>query len=77
VFIPQREHVFERYLGKVACRDCPLPLVAGDPPPPHQIRIESRFKPNTKLGPDALRAIDTELKSGISEENIGGTRAVH
>lgn len=77
VFIPQRERVFERYLDKVACRDCPLPLVAADPPPPYQISIESRFEPNAELGPDALRAIDTELKSGISEENIGGTRAVH
>ena len=77
VFIPQRERVFERYLDEVACDDCTLAPLASGPPPTHQIEIDQSGEPEIEISPDVLRSLDNELKDGIAEDNIGGTRAVH
>lgn len=78
VFIPQREITFERYLDRTACSNCTNSLQSTlAPPPPHRIRVDPSGRSENPLRPEALRALDNELKEGISRQNLGKTRAVH
>jgi len=78
VFIPRRERVFERYLDEVACDDCQTLSTSSVPPPPSPVIVlDESGETDVELSPDALRALDSELKAGLSADTLGGSRAVH
>ena len=78
VFLPEREKVFERYLKRVACTDCSASLQSRlGGPEAHKIDVDADGATETELSPESLRALDRELKAGISEERLGKSRTVH
>lgn len=78
VFIPHREAVFEKYLDKVACSDCPSLVVAAElPVQPVLEPIEIQGGLASSEVSEKVRRLDTELKAGGAAETLGGPRPVH
>jgi len=78
VFVPHREGVFEQYLDDIACTECEsLALEAGGPPAPMTAPFATRQSSTSEPLSERVRARDAELKAGLSNETLGGTRTVH
>ena len=78
VFIPHRHRVFRKYLGKVACRDCPSLSTSPIPsllPAPTSLAISS----GATLAEisEEVRRVDAELKARRAVETLGGPRPGH
>ncbi len=77
VFIPHRERVFEDYLND-ECDECETALSDRfDPPPPPVIMLEDGDHLEDVLTSDSVGALDSELKSGLPADSLGGVRTVH
>ena len=78
VFIPHRERIFERYLGRLPCTACLSQPLTSSNSPGFMLTAQSADDagplPPT---PDEIRALDLELREDAPRENIGGTRSVH
>ncbi|MEE2679665.1 MAG: hypothetical protein VX546_13880 [Myxococcota bacterium] len=79
VFSPHREAVFEKYLNKVSCSGCPVPVIAAMEPPvlPLLESIEIPEGAAVVEVSEEVRRLDTELKAGGAAETVGGPRPVH
>ena len=78
VFIPHRHEVFRKYLGKVACRDCPSLSTSPTPsllPAPTSLAVSS----DATLAEisEEVRRVDAELKARGAVETLGGPRPGH
>ncbi|MCH2169533.1 hypothetical protein MK489_02015 [Myxococcota bacterium] len=78
VFIPHREQVFEDYLDDNECDQCETALSARlDPLPPPVITLGEEESLEDVLTPDSVGALDSELKSGLPADSLGGEGRVH
>ena len=77
-FVPHREEVFERYLDDVACTDCDwLGFATDEPPALVAVPLATDERSGLDRVSEKVRALDAELKVGLSDETLGGARTVH
>lgn len=78
LFLPHRKQVLDAYLDGLGCTACPA--AAGEavrPADVFTIHIDAEGRPSVALDPELLRALDSRRRSGIVDQTLGGTRAVH